>query len=237
MDEKQKIVWITGANSGIGKSITHQFAQNDVLCLASAKREDALFRMKNEIESISQNIEIFPFDISKTEEIVKHSNKIIAKYDVDCLINNAGITTFTPAENDSIEVVNSIIQINLISAIALIQNIIPHFKKRGGGTIINILSVAATKVLKNSSIYSASKAGLLAYTNVLREEVRKYNIKVINILPGATKTPIWSSEMLNKYANKMMSPEDLALFIYSVYDLDSSLVTEEITIRPICGDL
>jgi short-subunit dehydrogenase len=78
---------------------------------------------------------------------------------------------------------------------------------------------------------------LLAYTNVLREEVRKYNIKVINILPGATKTPIWSSEMLNKYANKMMSPEDLALFIYSVYDLDSSLVTEEITIRPICGDL
>jgi len=237
MNNNSKAVWITGANSGIGKSITHQFAQKDVFCLASGRREDALFKMKNEIKDISQNIEIVPFDIANTNEISKIFDKINKKYDVDCLINNAGITTFTPAEKDSLEVVNSIIQINLIGVIAVIQSLIPHFKKRGGGIFINILSVAATKVLRNSSVYSASKAGLLAYTNVLREEVRKYNIKVINILPGATKTPIWSSEMLSKYANQMMSPEDLASFIYSIYNLDSMLVPEEITIRPIGGDL
>jgi len=237
MKKQQKNVWITGANSGIGKSITHQFAQNDVFCLATARREDALFRMKNENDAISKNIELLPLDISKTDEIFEITNRMIDKYDVDCLINNAGISTFTPAEIDTIETVKSIININLIGAIALIKSLIPHFKKRGGGTIINILSVVATKVLTNSSIYSTSKAGLLAYTNVLREEVRKYNIKVINILPGATKTPIWSSEMLNKYAAKMMSPEDLASFIYSIYSLDSTLVPEEITIRPIGGDL
>ncbi|MBU0475930.1 MAG: SDR family NAD(P)-dependent oxidoreductase [Bacteroidetes bacterium] len=237
MQKKQNCVWITGANSGIGKSITHQFAKSDIFCVASARRKDALVRMKDEVSEISNNIEIFPLDISSSDEISDVSKKILKKYDIDCLINNAGITTFTAAEDDSIEDVIAIIQINLIGSIATIQSLIPHFKKRGCGIIINILSVVATKVLKNSSIYSASKAGLLTYANVLREEVRKYNIKVINILPGATKTPIWSSEMLNKYANKMMSPDDLAKFIYHIYTLDSNLVPEEITIRPIGGDL
>lgn len=237
MHDKQSCVWITGANSGIGKSITHQFAKSNIVCIASARRKDALVRMKDEANEVSNNIEIFPLDVSNSNDISKTSEKILNKFDVNCLINNAGITTFTAAEDDSIEDVNAIIQINLIGAIATIQSLIPHFKKRGCGIIINILSVAATKVLKNSSIYSASKAGLLTYANVLREEVRKYNIKVINILPGATKTPIWSSEMLNKHANKMMSPDDLAKFIYHIYTLDSNLVPEEITIRPIGGDL
>ena len=125
----------------------------------------------------------------------------------------------------------------MVGAISVVQNLIPHFKKRGGGIIINILSVAAKTIFQNSSIYSASKAGLLAYANVLREEVRKYNIKVINILPGATKTPIWSNEMLSSNANKMMKPEDIAKFIYQIYTIDSNLVPEEITLRPISGDL
>lgn len=237
MGEKKKAVWITGANSGIGKSITHQFSTNDICCIASARREDALKKMKEEITEISNNIEIFSLDISNTNKISKVSTKILKKYDVDCLINNAGITTFTSAEDDSIEDVSKIFQTNLIGAIATIQSLIPHFKKRGGGIIINILSVAAKKTFQNSSVYSASKAGLLAYLNVLREEVRKYNIKVINILPGATRTPIWSSEMLSEYANRMMSPEDIAKFIYQLYSIDYNVVPEEITLRPMKGDL
>ncbi len=237
MSEKGKHVWITGANSGIGKSITHEFAANNIFCIASARREKALYKMKKGAGSNSKLIEIYPLDISDSSNLKKTSKKIFEKYDVDCLINNAGITSFTSAESTSVTDVERIIRTNLIGSIGTIQNLIPHFKKRGGGIIINILSVAATKIFKNSSIYSASKAGLLAYTNVLREEVRDYNIKVINILPGATRTPIWSTEVLSKFANRMMSPEDIAKFIYQIYSLDYDLVPEEITIKPIKGDL
>lgn len=237
MDEKKKAIWITGANSGIGKSITHQFSKNNISCIASARREAELTQMKNEFHESSGNIELFPLDVSKTNEIAKVTENLFGKFDVDCLINNAGITSFSSAEESCSDDVNNIIQTNLIGAINVIQNIIPHFKKRGGGVIINILSVAAKTIFQNSSLYSASKAGLLAYANVLREEVRKYNIRVINVLPGATKTPIWSSDMLSEFAHKMMTPEDIAKFIYQVYSIDSNLVPEEITLRPISGDL
>ncbi len=237
MNEKRKAVWITGANSGIGKSITHQLSRNNIYCIASARREEALAKMKEETSEISSNIEIFPLDVSNTNEIQKISDEIFQKFDVDCLINNAGVTTFTSAENHSTEDINRIIQTNLIGAIGTITSLIPHFKKRGGGVIINILSVAAKKIFQNSSVYSASKAGLLAYSNVLREEVRQYNIKVINVLPGAVRTPIWSSEMLSEYANRMMSPEDIAKFIYQLYLIDYNIVPEEITLRPMKGDL
>ncbi len=237
MSENKKVVWITGASSGIGKSITHEFSKNNICSIASARREDALHKLTEDDNEFSNNIKLFPLDVSNTNSIAKVSASILEKYDIDCLINNAGITSFNSAEDSSIEDVEKIIQTNLVGAISVIQNLIPHFKKRGGGIIINILSVAAKTIFQNSSIYSASKAGLLAYANVLREEVRKYNIKVINILPGATKTPIWSSEMLSSHANKMMNPEDIAKYIYHIYTIDSNLVPEEITLRPISGDL
>ncbi len=237
MSEMKKAVWITGANSGIGKSITLQFSKENVLSIASARRKDALKKMKEEVEEHSNTIKLFPLDVSNTNSIGQVSASILKKYDINCLINNAGITSFNSVEDSSIKDVEEIIQTNLVGAISVIQNLIPHFKKRGGGIIINILSVAAKTIFQNSSIYSASKAGLLAYTNVLREEVRKYDIKVINILPGATRTPIWSSEMLSSHANRMMSPEDIAKFIFQIYRIDSNLVPEEITLRPISGDL
>lgn len=237
MGEIKKAVWITGANSGIGKSITHEFSKNNICTIASARREDALQRMKDEVEEYSKNIKLFTLDVSNANSILETTSSILKKHDIDCLINNAGITSFNSVEDSSIKNVEEIIQTNLVGAISVIQNLIPHFKKRGGGIIINILSVAAKTIFKNSSIYSASKAGLLAYSNVLREEVREHKIKVINILPGATRTPIWSSEMLSEYANRMMSPKDIAKFIYQIYTIDSNLVPEEITLRPISGDL
>lgn len=237
MSTKEKTVWITGANSGIGRSITHYFSKQNINCIASARREDVLNKMRDEFVEYKNNITVAPLDVANVDEVIEIGTKLLKNYDVDCLINNAGITSFTSAEEDTFDDINGIIQTNLIGSIAVIKSVLPHFIKRGGGTIINILSVAARTIFRNSSIYSASKAGLMAYTNSLREEVRKDNIKVINVFPGATRTPIWSSQMLTDFANKMMSPEDVAKIIYDVYAIDSNIVAEEIVLRPISGDL
>jgi short-subunit dehydrogenase len=234
MEEKKKGVWITGAGSGIGKAIALEFVKNDIITIASGRRKELLDKLKLENK---KNIKPFPLDVTDTAAVKRISNKIFNAFDINCLINNAGITSFSSAEEDSMKTINKIIQTNLMGAIAAIKSVLPYFKKREGGIIINILSVAANTIFKNSSAYSASKAGLLAYTNVLREEVREDNIKVINLLPGATKTPIWQNEMLEKFSSKMMNPEDMAKFIYQLYSLESNLVPEEITIRPVTGDL
>jgi len=108
---------------------------------------------------------------------------------------------------------------------------------KNSGTIINILSVVTEKIFTKSSVYSASKAGLLAYTNVLREEVRTNNIKIINVIPGATKTPIWHPKAIEKNSERMMSPKEMASVIYEMHSLNGIMVPEQLTLRPIQGDL
>ncbi len=93
------------------------------------------------------------------------------------------------------------------------------------------------KTFTRSSVYAASKMGLLGYSNSVREEVRKYNIRVINIMPGATETTMWSQEIRKEKADLMMNPESIARIIVSAYLQKDNLVTEEILLRPITGDL
>ncbi|NWF90628.1 MAG: SDR family oxidoreductase, partial [Ignavibacteriaceae bacterium] len=109
--------------------------------------------------------------------------------------------------------------------------------KNGGGTIINILSVVTKKIFTKSSAYSASKYGLLGYTNSLREEVRKHNIRIINVIPGATQTPMWSNEIRDKFGDRMMSVNEIAQVVVWLCLQKGTMVTEEIVLRPILGDL
>ena len=79
--------------------------------------------------------------------------------------------------------------------------------------------------------------GLWGYSKVLREEVRKYNIRVVNIIPGATETPIWDQKTRREYSEKMMQPESIARVVVSSFLQKDNLVTEEMVLRPVTGDL
>jgi short-subunit dehydrogenase len=107
------------------------------------------------------------------------------------------------------------------------------------GLIINISSVAALSRFTGSSIYSASKSALLTMSRILRDEVRKFGIKVVDILPGATDTDMWDKESRKLLGQKMMKPEDIAQVIYDTIEMNklNRIITEELIIRPIGGDL
>jgi len=236
MDEKSGI-WITGASSGIGKATALEFASVGCNVFASARRVFELERMKNEAGESGDNIFIHPCNIASSSNVEQTFKKIKAGNKIDCLVNNAGITSFKLAEENSINEINDVINSNLLGSIYTIKSVLPHFIKNGGGTIINVLSVVVNKIFERSTVYTASKIGLLGYSRALREEVRKHNIRVINIIPGATETPIWSAEMRKDHGENMMSPESLARIIVSSFLQKDNLVTEEIILRPISGDL
>ena len=230
-------IWITGASSGIGKAAAIEFAKTGAKVFASGRRVAELERINTELDSDEIFVEVMPCNVASQTNVDQTVKKIIANSKIDCLINNAGITSFKLAEENSINEINDIINTNLLGSIYTIKAVLPQMISNGGGTIINILSVVTKKTFTNSSLYSASKYGLLGYTNSLREEVRKHNIKVINIIPGATATPIWSKEMRNEHSERMMTSEDIARVLVWAFLQKENLVTEEIVLRPIEGDL
>ena len=237
MKNQSNGIWITGASSGIGKAAAKEFTRTGSKVFVSSRRKTELERLNNELKEENLSVEIFPCNVASSTNVDQTVKKILVSSKIDCLINNAGITSFKLAEDNSINEIDDIIHTNLLGPIYSIKSVLPSMIKNGGGTIINILSVVTKKVFSQSSAYSASKHGLIGYTNSLREEVRKYNIRIINVVPGATQTPIWSSEMREKYGDRMMTPEEIAQVIVWLYLQKGNLVTEEIVLRPILGDL
>ena len=237
MSDLKKSVWITGASSGIGKHLTIEFAKNGETVLATARRTSLIENYSKELGEFSKNIIPFEVNVSDVQSIQNFFNSLSEKFFVSALINNAGITSFKPAEKDSLQEIKEIVDTNLLGSIYAIKTVLPAMIENNSGTIINILSVVTQKVFTGSSAYSASKAGLKAYADSLREEIRKNNIRVINILPGAAKTAIWHTSVLEKHSHRMMSPEDIAKFVYQVYSQKNNLVAEEIVMRPLQGDI
>jgi len=156
---------------------------------------------------------------------------------VDVLVNNAGVTYFKSLRQTSRREFDKVIATNLRGTFLCTKAVIESMVRRRSGHIINVISVAAQKTYTKSSAYSASKAGVLALTNVLREEVRPFGIKVTAVLPGATETQMWSGSTRLKYHHPMMSAEDVARIVVSVFQAPRSAHIEEIVLRPQLGDL
>ncbi|MGD8777811.1 MAG: SDR family oxidoreductase [Ignavibacteria bacterium] len=237
MGKDENFVWITGAGTGIGRELTKEFYKNGKNLILTSRGKETLERLRKEIEVEDKLIDVIPLDVSNSGEVIQTAKKLEEDCSIECLVNNAGLTSYDKAEEDSVEQIKEIIETNLLGAIFMIKAVLPQMIERKRGTIINILSVVTKKIFPNSSAYSASKSGLLAYTNVLREELRERNIRIINVIPGATKTPIWPNNALEKFSDRMMKPENIAKIVYDIYSIDSNMVVEDIVLRPIKGDL
>ena len=183
-------IWITGASRGIGEAIARALASGDVKLALSARKQQSLAAITREIKTAE--ILIAACDVRDLKSITKAHESILLRFgDVDVLINNAGIAPFADFLETSVETIDDTLATNLRGAILTTRAVLPAMIKRKGGIIINILSVASRKAFEGSSAYCASKYGLLGFSEALREEVRKHNIKVINVLPGAVETEMW----------------------------------------------
>ncbi len=237
MTKEKPGIWITGASSGIGRAAAEEFARTGSRVFVSARRVTELERLNQSLKKEKLELDIFPCNVASSANVDQAAKKILAEHKIDCLINNAGITSFKLAEENSINEIDDIINTNLLGSIYTIKSVLPKMIEQGGGTIINILSIVTKKVFTNSSAYAASKNGLKAYTDVLREEVRKHKIKIVNVIPGATVTPMWSQEIRKENSERMMTVEDIARLLVWIYLQKENMISEEIVVRPIEGDL
>ena len=183
---KGKNIIVTGASGGIGNSIVERLYECGANILASGTKAEKLEMLKSKFNSIK----IMKFDISQIEKIEEFLNNATSELggNLDCIINNAGITQDNLAIRMSIDEWKKVIDINLTSTFLLSKFAIKKMLKNKSGKIINITSVVGHTGNLGQSNYTASKAGIIAMSKSLAIEYAKKNINVNCISPGFIKT-------------------------------------------------
>ncbi|HYM21216.1 MAG TPA: SDR family oxidoreductase [Candidatus Kapabacteria bacterium] len=236
---EQPIVWITGASSGIGRACTHRLAAKGMLVVASARRVEILRELVEGIREAGGHATALQCDLTKEKDIEWAIKSIVHTFGEgpDILLNNAGISPYADIEEMTTEMFDSVIETNLVGNFLCAKAVLPEMIRKGKGTIVQMLSIASTKAFSGGTAYGASKFGALGFTNALREEVRSKGIKVISVMPGAVETDSWSIDEVRELRARMMQPEDIANAIAHILDDPQRMMTEEIVLRPIGGDL
>lgn len=190
MDFSNKVVWITGASSGIGRALAIELAhQNANLILSSRNRSD-LEAVKNQCENI-ERVKIITLDLEKTETFGSKVEEAISTFGtIDILVNNGGISQRSLAEETAIEVDKRIMDINYLGTVALTKSLIPHFQSKKAGHFVVTTSIVGKIGTPLRSSYAASKHALHGFFDSLRAELFKDNIAVTLICPGFVKTNI-----------------------------------------------
>ena len=184
-----KVIWITGASSGIGKALAQTAAQQDTKLILSGRRVDALEALATEV---SVDCLVLPFEVTDYDALESKVEEAWAwQGRVDILVNNAGISQRCLAIDAKPEVYTELINIDLIAPIWLTQLQLKRMAEAGGAHIVAISSVAGRIGPPLRTAYSAAKFGLIGYMDALRAEVDQiHNIKVTNILPGSVATDV-----------------------------------------------
>ena len=184
-----KVIWITGASSGIGKALAQTAAQQNTKLILSGRRIDALEALASEL---SVDCLVLPFEVTDYEALASKVDEAWAwQGRVDILVNNAGISQRCLAIDAKPEVYTELINIDLIAPIWLTQLQLKRMAEAGGAHIVAISSVAGRIGPPLRTAYSAAKFGLIGYMDALRAEVDQiHKIKVTNILPGSVATDV-----------------------------------------------
>ena len=186
IDLKSKNIIVTGASGGIGNSIIEKLNQAGANILASGTKVEKLEELKNKFEKIK----ILQFDISqldKIEDFVENATNELGG-NLDCIVNNAGITLDNLAIRMSLEEWQKVIDINLTSTFLMSKSAIKKMLKNKSGKIVNITSVVGHTGNLGQANYSASKSAIIAMSKSLAIEYAKKNININCISPGFVKT-------------------------------------------------
>ena len=188
---------ISGANSGIGRSLAEDLAQKGHHVFATAPTE----KERQSLVGISEHITPLLLDIRSSEHIVRLKASILEHTEhLDGLINNAGIGVVGPVEFIDVDDIRNIFEVNVLGHIKMTQTFLPLLRKSKRPRIVFTGSVAGLIVHPMGSAYSASKFALRAFCDALRLELKGQHIHVSLIQPGRIKTPLWSTTP-NKFSD------------------------------------
>lgn len=190
MTFENKIIWITGASSGIGEALTLQLAKQNCKLIISSRRETVLNEVKNKCQQ-PENIKVLPLDLADYKSMPAIVEKAISLFgNVDILINNGGISQRSLIIDTAIEVDKKLIDIDYLGTVALSKALLPHFIARKSGHFVTVTSLMGKFSSPYRSAYCGAKHALHGFFDALRLEHDKDYIKVTMICPGFVNTNV-----------------------------------------------
>jgi len=188
MSFKNKVIWITGASSGIGKALALEFSKLEAKIIISSRKKEALEEVKS-LCSYPENVKIVTLDLEDYTNLEGAVSNAISQFGkIDILLNSGGISQRALAIDTDISVDKRFMDINYMGSMALSKGILPHFIANKSGHYVTISSVSGKLGTPKRSAYAASKHALHGFFDSLRAEVYKDNINVTLVCPGYIQT-------------------------------------------------
>ncbi len=190
MSFQDKIVWITGASSGIGEAIAYELSNRGAKLILSSRRKEALTEVKNNCKNPS-NVHIITLDLAETNQLAGKAKEALSIFGhIDYLFNNGGISQRSEAIETDLKVIRKVMEINFFGSVVLTKAVLPSMIKRESGHIVVTSSVMGKFGTRLRSTYAASKHALHGYFDALRQEVYDDNINISLVCPGFIKTNV-----------------------------------------------
>lgn len=199
MSLKGKVIWLTGASSGIGEALAYELAKKKVKLILSARRKEELERVKGNCHPLVQpDIKLLPFDLSEAANLQLITEAAIHLFGhIDILINNGGISQRSLAKDTLVNVDRKIMEVDYFGTVSLTKYLLPHFLKRKGGHFVVVTSVMGIVGTPYRSGYAAAKHALHGFFDSLRAELWKESkhLYVTLVCPGWIHTNITLNAM------------------------------------------
>lgn len=191
MNIQKKVIWITGASSGIGEALAYEFNKKGAHLILSSRRIEELERVKEACENSDETVRVLPLDLAETDTMEQKASEAKKLFgSLDMLINNGGISQRAYAVDAKLETIRKIMEVNFFGTVALTKAVLPGFIEQKSGHIVVISSVMGKIGTKYRSTYAASKHALHGWFDCLRHEVYEHNIDVSLVCPGFVKTDV-----------------------------------------------
>ncbi len=213
-DLKDRVVFITGASSGIGRACAVEYHRAGCRVVPTARSLDRLEALAAEVGG--ERIAALPMDVTDAAQRVEALEKARLRFGpVDVLVNNAGWASFGTVLRMPQEHIERMLALNFAGPIALIQAVLPEMLARASGQIVNISSVVGNQPIPRMTVYSATKAALTSLSSGLRMELMGTGVDVLLVAPGSTNTSFFSSAAkvdagASRLADTQHAPESVA---------------------------
>ncbi len=238
----KKLVVITGASSGFGAEMAKRFSKEGHPTLLLARRIDMLDKLVK--ENNLKNVITKKVDVTNLKDFQNSIIEAEKKYGkVDLLVNNAGVMLLGSIIDQEANEWQNMLNVNVMGVLNGIQIVLKDMVKANTGTIINVSSIAGRKSFSNHAAYCASKFGVYALSETIREEVANSNVRVLTIAPGAAETELLShttskeikegyNEWKKTMGGKSMDAKHVSDSVFYMYSLPQEVSIRELVIAP-----
>ncbi|HKB27343.1 MAG TPA: SDR family NAD(P)-dependent oxidoreductase [Methylomirabilota bacterium] len=233
-----QVAIVTGAGRGIGRAIAEAFAREGAAVVLAARTRQQIAEVAAAIKAAGGRALAVPTDVTQDAAVVALVEQTVADFGrLDVLVTAAGTASFGPVVGTKPEDWDAMLAVNLRAVMACCRAVLPVMVHQHRGTILNIASVAAQRFIPGSAAYAATKAGVVVWSRVLREEVRAEGVRVGVLVPGAVDTPLWDTIPQGPDRSRMLKPEDVARAAVLMASLPPHASLEDLTLLPAGGIL